>query len=75
VDQRKKHKGTGRELMRQSERDIAALGGRLVIVETSGREKYAPTRAFYESIGYLKEAVLRNFYSPGDDLVIYTKPV
>jgi len=43
----------------------------LVIVETSGREKYAPTRAFYESIGYLKEAVLRNF-THRDDLVIYT---
>lgn len=35
-------------------------------------ESYASTRAFYESVGYQKEAVIRDFYKPGDDLAIYT---
>lgn len=75
VDSRKKRKGAGRLLMAQAEKDIAALGGRLVVVETSGKAEYAPTRAFYEGIGYLKEAVLKDFYTDGDDLTIYTKRV
>jgi D-alanine-D-alanine ligase len=72
VDQRKKRGGVGRQFMQQSEKDIARLGGRLIIVETSGKAEYAPTRAFYEGIGYQKEAVLKDFYAPGDDLVIFT---
>jgi ribosomal protein S18 acetylase RimI-like enzyme len=75
VDSGKKRKGAGRLLMAQAEKDIAALGGRLVVVETSGKPDYAPTRGFYEGIGYLKEAVLKDFYSKGDDLVMYTKKV
>lgn len=75
VDSRKKRKGAGRLLMAQAEKNIAALGGRLVIVETSGTPAYAPTRAFYEGIGYCKEAVIKDFYSDGDDLVMYTRKV
>jgi ribosomal protein S18 acetylase RimI-like enzyme len=75
VDSNKKRKGAGRLLMAQAEKNIAALGGRLVIVETSGKLEYAPTRSFYERIGYLKEAVLKDFYADGDDLVIFTKKV
>ena len=75
IDSNKKRKGAGRLLMAQAEKNITALGGRLVIVETSSKPEYEPTRAFYERIGYLKEAVLKDFYADGDDLVIYTKKV
>jgi GNAT superfamily N-acetyltransferase len=44
-----------------------------VVVETSGLEKYAPTRHFYLATGYLLEATLKDFYKEGDDLVIFTK--
>jgi ribosomal protein S18 acetylase RimI-like enzyme len=64
--------GAGLALMRATESEVRERGGRLVVVETSGMEKYTPTRSFYESVGYQKEAVIRDFYKAGDDLVIYT---
>jgi hypothetical protein len=42
-------------------------------VDTSGRAQYAPTRAFYEHMGYERAAVLEDFYAPGDAKVIYSK--
>src|SRR5205809_1857885 len=47
--------------------------GRLIVVETSSRADYAPTRAFYERRGYTQAARLPGYYAPGDDLVIYLK--
>jgi len=65
--------GLGRRLMDAAERDIASRGGRLVVVETSSREDYGPTRGFYESIGYGSTARIPEYYAPQDDLVVYTK--
>lgn len=65
--------GVGRTLLRAVEQEIRRLGGRLLIVETSGLPKYEPTRAFYIATGYLLEATLKDFYKDGDDLVIFTK--
>jgi ribosomal protein S18 acetylase RimI-like enzyme len=73
VDPLGRGKGTGRELLQRVEKDIRDLGGRLVFVETSGLEKYTPTRRFYLATGYLLEATIKDFYSAGDDLVIFTK--
>ncbi len=73
VDARWHGRGVGRALLRRAEEQIATRGGRAVYVETSGRELYAPTRAFYESCGYQREAVLANFYAPGDDKIIYVR--
>lgn len=65
--------GIGRRLMCHSEQTIAAQGGRLVVVETSSRVDYVPTRRFYERLGYAARAVIRDYYAPGDDLVVYVK--
>jgi len=67
--------GVGAALLVETERLIAAAGGRRVYVETSGREQYMPTRGFYERNGYLEEARLKDFYRPGDDKVVYVKVV
>lgn len=72
VDPSARRLGVGKALMSATEAEVKKRGGRVLIVETSGMEEYASTRAFYESIGYEKEAVIRDFYKPGDDLVIYT---
>jgi hypothetical protein len=63
----------GRGLLAASEEAIRKLGGRLLVLETSGRPAYEPTRNFYISSGYTLEATLKDFYSEGDDLVIFTK--
>jgi ribosomal protein S18 acetylase RimI-like enzyme len=65
--------GVGRGLLAASEEAVRKLGGRLLIVETSGLPKYEPTRAFYHATGYTLEATLKDFYKDGDDLVIFTK--
>ena len=72
VDPSARRLGAGRTLLQASESAVRALGGRLLVLETSGLEQYAHTRKFYELAGYEKEAVIRDFYKVGDDLVIYT---
>jgi ribosomal protein S18 acetylase RimI-like enzyme len=67
--------GLGRKLMQESERLIAEMGGTHVWVETSGREQYVPTRAFYRSCGYEVAATLPDFYAPGDSKVILLRVV
>jgi hypothetical protein len=42
-------------------------------VDTSQRIQYASTRAFYEACGYYLEAVLEEFYGPGEGKAIYRK--
>ncbi|MEQ9561678.1 MAG: GNAT family N-acetyltransferase [Woeseiaceae bacterium] len=69
----KQRSGLGRELIRESERQARAMGASRMFVDTAGREQYAPTRAFYERMGYRKAAVLDDFYAPGDAKVIYAK--
>ena len=67
------HKGVGGMLLRQTEQNICALGGRLMIVETSSLPEYEPARRFYDSHGYRREAVIQDFYAEGDGLVLYSK--
>ena len=65
--------GLGVELLKKVEEKIREMGGKRIYVETSSREQYEPTRLFYSRCGYRKEATLKNFYSPGDDKVIYLR--
>lgn len=65
--------GLGRMLVDAVESQIAGQGGQRIYIDTSGREQYQPTRAFYERNGFRCEARLRDFYAPGDDRVIYVK--
>jgi GNAT superfamily N-acetyltransferase len=67
--------GVGRALMAHVEDEIRALGGRMIVLDTSGRLKYEPTRAFYHRIGYTQSATVPDFYAPGDDLVIFSRPL
>lgn len=73
VDRERQGNGIGTQLLREVERRLMADGRRLVVVETSSRADYHPTRAFYEARGYGKTATIPAYYAPGDDLVIYTK--
>ncbi|HSA33398.1 MAG TPA: GNAT family N-acetyltransferase [bacterium] len=66
-------KGIGKQLMKETDRAIAARGGEIVYIETSSREKYLPTREFYIATGCVKEAELKDFYDNGDHKVIYTR--
>lgn len=65
--------GLGRRVLREAEATIRAMGGRRVYIETSSQPLYEPTRRFYAASGYAEEARLRDFYTAGDDKVIYVR--
>ncbi len=66
-------KGTGRAMMAFIENHLRQNGQRILIVETSGTADFQLTRQFYENLNYTKEAVIRDFWTEGDDKVIYWK--
>lgn len=72
VDPARHGAGIGTALVLEMEQRLVGAA-RLVVVETAGRPDYAPTRAFYEGRGYRRAAVIRDFYAPGDDQIVYTK--
>ena len=65
-------RGVGSALVGEMERQLAG-SARLIVVETAGRDDYAPTRAFYEARGYHVGATIADYYADGDDLVTYVK--
>ena len=73
VDPQVQRAGIGRRLMAAAEERIRDGAGQRVYVETSGKPQYESTRAFYLRCGYTVEAVLKEFYAPGDDKVILAK--
>ncbi len=66
-------KGIGRLLMLETERLIRQAGGSRIYVETSSRDQYAGTRAFYQRMGFQMAHLLEDFYAPGDGKVIFSK--
>jgi len=73
VDKNHHRQGIGEILLGETERRVRQRGGRLLIAETAGKSAFEPTRRFYLKTGYELEARIRDFYSPGDDLVVFTK--
>ena len=70
-DQRRR--GVARALVVALEERLRSEGARLIRVETSSQEGYGAARRFYRACAYEESAVLREFYRPGDDLIIFTK--
>jgi ribosomal protein S18 acetylase RimI-like enzyme len=73
VHPRAQRGGAGAALMTEVERQLDERRARLVVIETSSRDDYAPTRRFYHKRGYGEAARVRDFYSPGDDRVVLSK--
>lgn len=74
VDPAYQKRSLGRALLHHVEACIRERGGRMAVLETSGREDYLPTRGFYLKCGYAEAAVIRDYYAPGDSMVLYIKP-
>ena len=66
-------KGVGSQLLKFAEDHLRTKGGRFLIAETSSTPKYEKTRAFYERKGFTKVAHVKDYYKPGDDLIIFGK--
>lgn len=65
--------GAGAALMTEVERQLSERRARLIVIETSSRPDYEPTRRFYHKRGYDEVARVHDFYSPGDDRVVLSK--
>eukprot|EP00525_Craspedostauros_australis_P011795 CAMPEP_0198121498 /NCGR_PEP_ID=MMETSP1442-20131203/32322_1 /TAXON_ID= /ORGANISM="Craspedostauros australis, Strain CCMP3328" /LENGTH=163 /DNA_ID=CAMNT_0043780315 /DNA_START=195 /DNA_END=686 /DNA_ORIENTATION=- len=66
--------GHGSKCMQSLEKELKEKrDARILLVETSGTDDFARTRAFYEKIGFEKEARIRDFYEAGDDKIVYRK--
>jgi GNAT superfamily N-acetyltransferase len=70
VDGTMRGKGIGRGLCAAIDARIREAGGRIVRAETSSRDDYAGTVAFYLRTGYTISGRIPDFYRPGDDLII-----
>ena len=63
--------GLGKALLAASLERMADLGGVTCYAETSGTDRYLPTRRFYERTGGRQAARVPGYYDDGDDMVIY----
>ena len=66
-------RGIGSALLKYVEEDIRQQNGRVLLIETSSLPHYDLTRRFYVKHHYDQEAVLRDFYADGDDMVVFRK--
>ena len=66
-------RGYGGLLLRTIETELRTRHARVVLVETSGLETFARTRRFYRECGYEEEARIREFYSAGEDKIVFRK--
>ncbi|MCK5572353.1 MAG: GNAT family N-acetyltransferase [Bacteroidetes bacterium] len=65
--------GIGAALDAHAEELVRSRGGRLIVAETSSQLKYGKTRSFYLRRGYAELSRIRDYYKPGDDLVVFGK--
>jgi len=65
--------GIGQALLGHVEETLAVEGVRILLVETSGDDGFARTRAFYRQSHYEEEARVREFYQAGEDKIIFRK--
>ena len=65
--------GLGKLLLEEAEKRIRNLGGQYLYVETSGKDDYRKTRAFYVKQHYDEVARIPHFYKDNDDKIIFMK--
>ena len=65
--------GIGSILLKKTEDILQSLGARRIYIETSSREPYEGTRAFYKKADYKLEALIKHFYAPNDHKCLYVK--
>ncbi len=66
-------KGYGAAMVRAVEHELRKQGERLLLIETSGLPAFERARIFYDKLGYDREAKIRDFYSDGDDKIVFRK--
>jgi ribosomal protein S18 acetylase RimI-like enzyme len=68
-----RERGVGRSLFAAMEESVRIRNGRLLMIWTSGAPEYLPTHRFYERMGCERSAEIRDYYRPGEDLLVFVK--
>ena len=66
-------KGVGTKLVEHAELFVTEKGARWLLAETSSRESYTRTRNFYLRNNFSIVAEINDFYSAGDNLIVFGK--
>jgi len=66
-------KGLGGRLIGHVESKLREQGNRILLVETSSLDTYEATREFYFKKGFTEEARIREYYSKGEDKIVFWK--
>jgi ribosomal protein S18 acetylase RimI-like enzyme len=66
-------KGIGKALLDHAENFVSENYGRWLLAETSSKDTYANTRRFYLKNRYSIVAEISDFYSEGDNLLVFGK--
>jgi ribosomal protein S18 acetylase RimI-like enzyme len=75
VDPDRQSCGIGQHLVAGVAQTAKSLRGRVLLVETSSLPEYERTRSFYDQLGFDREAIIREFYAPGEDKVVFWKQI
>ena len=73
VDPKQQGQGFGQLLLRFVENEVRRQRGRMLLIETSSKESYAPTLRFYQRSGYDEISRIKDFYRVEDDKVVFCK--
>jgi ribosomal protein S18 acetylase RimI-like enzyme len=73
VENNYRGKGLGQNLLEKIESDIKSHSGRGIYVETSTKEQFAASIAFYEKCDYQLQAVIDGFYDLNNHKAIHYK--
>ncbi len=73
TDPKEANKGIGSELILHAENFVKENYGRWLLAETSSKDSYALTRKFYIKNNFSIISEIKNFYSLGDNLIVFGK--
>jgi ribosomal protein S18 acetylase RimI-like enzyme len=69
-------RGVGTRMLQHMEDDLRTnLKARVLFVETGSMPHYELTRQFYRKNGYEQHALLKDFYTAGDSMVVFRKDI
>jgi GNAT superfamily N-acetyltransferase len=66
-------KGIGQALCLAVMEEARKRNGRLIVIWTSSTPGYEPATKLYVKLGYEPSGRIRDFYKPGDDLLVFVK--
>ena len=73
VDPKQQGQGLGQVLLRFVENEVRRQRGRMLLIETSSKDTYAPTLRFYQRSGYDEISRIKDFYRVEDDKIVFCK--